>query len=140
MSRVLFFVFWKVRPNLRGGNSYHSSFDDPLGKGAALKADVTLQKCQIKAGNQECFEKLHLHYFQSLIHPLFWNSAASSPSRYVTVDRTGSQLKINWHTAVYSIKAVGSFGYPTCCLLWCAGRHIGYGATNKPLYSYVVLM
>ena len=36
-----FFVFWKVRPNLRGGNSYHSSFDDPLGKGAAHEADVT---------------------------------------------------------------------------------------------------
>ena len=38
---VLFFVFWKFRPNLRGGNSYHSSFDDPLGKGAAHEADVT---------------------------------------------------------------------------------------------------
>ena len=37
----LFFVFWKFRPNLRGGNSYHSSFDDPLGKGAAHEADVT---------------------------------------------------------------------------------------------------
>ena len=36
-----FVVFWKVRPNLRGGNSYHSSFDDPLGKGAAHEADVT---------------------------------------------------------------------------------------------------
>ena len=35
------FVFWKFRPNLRGGNSYHSSFDDPLGKGAAHEADVT---------------------------------------------------------------------------------------------------
>ena len=28
-------VFADFRPNLRGGNSYHSSFDDPLGKGAA---------------------------------------------------------------------------------------------------------
>ena len=27
--------------DLRGGNSYHSSFDDPLGKGAAHEADVT---------------------------------------------------------------------------------------------------
>ena len=33
--------FADFRPNLRGGNSYHSSFDDPLGKGAALKADIT---------------------------------------------------------------------------------------------------
>ena len=99
----LFFVFWEGRPNLRGGNSYHSSFDDPLGKGAALKADVTLQKCQIKAGNQECFEKLHLHYFQSLIHPLFWNSAASSPFHYVTVDRAGSQLKIKWGIQLYIV-------------------------------------
>ena len=41
LAFFLFFVFWKFRPNLRGGNSYHSSFDDPLGKGAAHEADVT---------------------------------------------------------------------------------------------------
>ena len=41
VASVFVFVFWKVRPNLRGGNSYHSSFDDPLGKGAAHEADVT---------------------------------------------------------------------------------------------------
>ena len=34
------FCFLDFLPNLRGGNSYHSSFDDPLGKGAELKADV----------------------------------------------------------------------------------------------------
>ena len=35
------FFFAIFRPNLRGGNSYHSSFDDPLRKGAAHEADVT---------------------------------------------------------------------------------------------------